>query len=454
MGFQIIKYDTDYKSHVISSIPPDEVCVVFLPGALITPGEDTCKINYIVTNEYLDNIPNVSNYVVGYVYDNTQQLIPMREIQYDKHNKNVLGINKTVSGINNRFNLYITKNNINRVFNRIILPVLRERQNIKFTYIIDGDFEQTKHLVEQKLNSFAKQLRYKNREIDEMCRYIYPYKKNFEPEYLDKMFNAILLPRITDNVGERLPLELAQQQIRKINFIAHCHGAYIALMMHERMKIKMQELGYSNTEINKIFSQLLVVALNPDCPLSVTHSPFISFCSGHDIQEMYKEAKHAGNHIIEFVITHLSKIKTGFLGDNAGNVFFVNHRFYLIEDKERMDAVKLFMNLMHNNLIDNTTSANEHNNIHITHTEHTDEGKLLMRLMHNIIQSGIHNSMSQNSEFNPLPNISNLILDGKNDSQITKEFNQMVINGKKFLKDVYESAKQSKITNKHAPNTR
>ncbi|MFQ6778376.1 MAG: hypothetical protein ACLRFI_03750 [Alphaproteobacteria bacterium] len=430
MSFRIIKYDettnTRNNGQNVMSIPGDEVCTVFLPGIGVAPGENMQKIGHIVAREYLDGLPNVGNYVVGYIFNDSKTIQPSREIQYDRYNQNLLGIKKATSEEiqNNSFNLYITKTNINRIFNRVVLPALQEKNDINFTYIVDGDIEKIRPLIKQKLKSIAEQLQYTPGEIAKLSKHIYSYKKYFQPAYLDELFNAILLPRITDNNGKRLPLELAQRQIRKINIIAHCHGAYVSLMMHERLKTKMQELGYSGLEINKIFSQLLVVALNPDCPLAMTHSPFISFESGYNIHSMFTYTKHAGNYITDFVIKNPKKIKNGFLENTSGNVFFVKNRFKLLDYFGKIP------------------STNEHNNIHVNHLELTDDGKLLMSFMHNVIQSGVRNSMCQNSGFVPLPKINELILDGKNDAQITKIFNTMKSNGNDFLQSVYKHAKK------------
>lgn len=451
MGFQIIKYD-DTKPigknwQNITAIPGGEVCTVFLSGAGIAPGESMQKVGHIIAQDYLDGLTDVGNYIVGYTFDNPNGVKAAREIQYDKYNQNILGVKTNTPDElrlgNNCFNLYITENNIDRVFRRIVIPVLQEnakkfthiinkvlhrnvieKNNINFTYIVDGDIAKIKPIIKQKLESVAKQLQYTPDEIFRLSQRIYPYEKYFEPAYLDKLFDAILLPRITDNTGKRLPLDLVQRQIRKINLMAHCHGAYVALMLHERLQNKMRDLGYNNLEIKKVLSQLLVVALNPDCPLGTTNSPFITFTSGYDIYARSDYTKRAGNYITDFTRKFPEEIPNGFVGKSAGNVFFVKNRFKSLD------------------LFDIIPSTQEHHNIRTNQTDHTNNGKMLMGLMHNVVQSGVRNSGAQKSGFTPLPDIDELILDGKNDEQIKEIFQTMKRNGNKFLKSVYEHARK------------
>lgn len=105
----------------------------------------------------------------------------------------------------------------------------------------------------------------------------------YNPQYVDSLFEKAILPRISSlNGKEKLSVEEACKRIRKLNIVTHCHGAYVALKLEEKMQAKMNELGYSNEERKQIQSQMLVVAHAPACVLGLSKSQFVSFKSVYD----------------------------------------------------------------------------------------------------------------------------------------------------------------------------
>lgn len=75
----------------------------------------------------------------------------------------------------------------------------------------------------------------------------------YNPQYVDSLFEKAILPRISSlNGKEKLSVEEACKRIRKLNIVTHCHGAYVALKLEEKMQAKMNELGYSNEERKQI----------------------------------------------------------------------------------------------------------------------------------------------------------------------------------------------------------
>ncbi len=124
------------------------------------------------------------------------------------------------------------------------------------------------------------------------------------------------------------------------------------------------------------------------------------------------------------------KLKPGFLSGKNGEVFYVKQRFKLAGD--------------------GTVSGNEHNNMHYVHENLTDDGRMIMKWMRNIIMSGIRNSYDQADEFVPLPKLEELILDGKNDAEIKKQFTDMKRNGRALMASVYKFA-TARVHKVHAP---
>ena len=58
------------------------------------------------------------------------------------------------------------------------------------------------------------------------------------------------------------------------------------------------------------------------------------------------------------------------------------------------------------------------------------------------IDSDLKNSMNGGDEFTPLPSTEDLILDGKNDNELSSKFEQLQENGRAFLKTVCDYARK------------
>lgn len=137
------------------------------------------------------------------------------------------------------------------------------------------------------------------------------------PRYIKKIFDTAFLPRISDKDGKRISTEKAMQNIRKLNIVAHCHGAYTFLKLEDMMAAKMEELGYTKQEQQQIQKQLLCVAHAPYCPLGVSKSTLISFCSAQD-----DEVNHHNNFQKEIrKISAQGEMKLSYFHGKQGNVF-------------------------------------------------------------------------------------------------------------------------------------
>lgn len=109
------------------------------------------------------------------------------------------------------------------------------------------------------------------------------------PCYIKDIFEQAFLPRISRNGGkERLPAEQAARNIRRLNIVTHCHGAYVALRLEQMMLQKMAELGYLPAERKKVVRQLMVLNYAPDCPARMAESRFITIESAADDHNKYQ----------------------------------------------------------------------------------------------------------------------------------------------------------------------
>lgn len=137
------------------------------------------------------------------------------------------------------------------------------------------------------------------------------------PRYIKRIFDIAFLPRLADENGQRLSTEQATQNIRNLNIIAHCHGAYTFLKLEEMMTTKMKELGYKSDERQSIQKQLLCIAHAPYCPLGVSKSSLISFCSAKDY-----EVSHHNNFQQQIMALNQQKeMKLSYFPNQQGEVF-------------------------------------------------------------------------------------------------------------------------------------
>ena len=131
------------------------------------------------------------------------------------------------------------------------------------------------------------------------------------PQYIEALYQKIIEPRISRN-GVRIPREDAMRNLRKITFVAHCHGAFTALKLEELMQEKMKELGYTDKERRSIQQQMLVVAHAPACPLGVAKSTFIGFMSAAD-----KEVPQGLNYFSHYINNRMKEESIRYYAEEA-----------------------------------------------------------------------------------------------------------------------------------------
>lgn len=431
------------SSHLVNEIPGDQACIVFLGGSGAILDSVSARLAGIVAREILKDTADIPNYAL--IYDRDIMNDKIREsaqkyIQFEKYNKNIFKTTETDNGLY-FVPKYVSATNINQIVRQRIIPQIKKFgvDGIKkLQFIADGDVSKISSELQKGFKKYSVDMGLSSDDLNIVINHIkqntFSYSKYFEPKYIDEIFNILLLPRISDLHGNKLPLSVAQSSLRKINILAHCQGAYVALMLSDRLQHKMTSLGYTPDEISQIQSQLLVVALAPICPLGVSKSRFISFMSAYD-SRVERPCNWMTRYITENRECELSNINTGntkdkwdlkagFLGGRNGDVFYAKQRFGLV-----------------GNIGDKTIGWDEHNNSHFILDKFTADGQLLATFARNIVISGIKNSLLADSEFTPLPPTAELILDGKNDAQLSAEFVQLQRNGRELLKTVCEYAK-------------
>jgi len=242
-----------------------------------------------------------------------------------------------------------------------------------------------------------------HRKVKPKGKYISPDTVN--PRYIKQIFDRIFLPRLTDEKGERLSFNEAKKRIRRLNIIAHCHGAYTFLKLEEMMQNKMQELGYGKMERQAIQKQLLCTAIAPYCPLGVSKSTMISFCSAED-----DEVSHYNNFQRE--IHRLSgekKLELSYFPQERGELFLTP-----------------------------TFGSEEHNflGFDMMNGKLGRDGCTAVYFMGNVIANGLKSSLNDT----PLPEIKNLLCSG--DKKNEQMFAAILKNGENAYAEIYRHAKE------------
>lgn len=225
------------------------------------------------------------------------------------------------------------------------------------------------------------------------------------PRYIKQIFDRIFLPRLTDEKGERLAFPEARRRIRRLNIIAHCHGAYTFLKLEEMMQKKMKDLGYGKTESAAIQKQLLCTAIAPYCPLGVSKSTMISFCSAKD-----DEVSHH-NHFQREVrkLAEENKLKLSYFSQEKGE-FFLTPSF----------------------------GGEEHNftGFDMMNGNLDRDGSTTVYFMGNVIINGIKSSLNDT----PLPEVRNLLCSG--DRKNEQMFDAILKNGENTYAEISSRAKK------------
>ena len=177
------------------------------------------------------------------------------------------------------------------------------------------------------------------------------------------------------------------------------------------MTAKMKELGYTKQEQQQIQKQLLCVAHAPYCPLGISKSTLISFCSAQD-----DEVSHHNNFQTEIVnLNKQGEMTLSYFPERQGNVFICS---------SLGDGVE------------------EHNFIgyDINQKGLSNEGKAILALSGKAIVNGVRGSIKNE----PLADIETLICG--QDDKCKKIFNKIKENGKAiYNKILYNSIQRHKV---------
>ena len=228
-------------------------------------------------------------------------------------------------------------------------------------------------------------------------------EETFNPQYINDIFNSVILPRISQKEGsERISLEQAKKNIRRLNLLLHCNGGYVTMQLEKILNKKMTELQYSKDEQKQIKSQLLVLAYNPNCPKVYSEFNFISIESALDSHNKYQ------NYIREYLLMKPHNFGICYIGKKWGKSLIcsrVNNKKKALKQINDIDLYK------ERELAYKLGYIGEHEFMGFEPAPNmSSSAKKLQQFANNILYNAIHNSLKQNEDnFVPLPKIQNLV---------------------------------------------
>lgn len=458
----------DSELESVQMIPPEQVCVVYLggngtvvrrrsDGTMSTERENANGNSRYIIREIIEPIfatemdVDIPVYSVGYDFDDMDTTGTITLSGDNKRHSVKTAMDAKNSGYKNY--LVVDNHNIRRVLKNDIMPYLSENghsidvdeiehRSRFLKIIIDGD-KTTEFNFKKELYNVLLDLKYSDSEIDLITANFDRLIKYEHIEHIDELFHDILLPRISEN-GARLPLNDVLRNIRKITFVAHCYGAFVAKKLQEKMKSEMPKLGYSDSEIRAVLNQMLVVAHAPSCRLDNQTNGFISFMSASDNTALVP-VNWLSRHITENISQDSREMVHNSLknhehpwfprsDDIAAPIAFLPRRY-----GNMVIVPQSFEWVIDNGMIG--PDDNEHNNTSYDSRQNgeTKSGYILNRFAKNVIVNGIKNSLAQADGFIPLPDVSELLFayDSPQNKQI---FNELQKNGLSLVRDAYQSA--------------
>ena len=387
----------------VDTIAPDEVCVVCLGGNSSVTAKDANGYASVVDHEIVEFLSEpVSVYSVIYNFSQ-DDASGDKDRGFDLLRGRGHMINRVFQDMEDFILIQDNNASINYNFETFILPMLNEDGekvptdfipiNLYMSIHIDGDAKMVMKKLLKKVRHTMHEMGYDKEDIITAVETLKAEVVEDNTQYIDDLFNRVLLPRISDTSGKRLPFDIVLHRIRKISFAIHCHGGFVYQKLENLAESKMHELGYSNDEINRALSQMLAVAHSPSCRYGANKSRFLGFASAADsfvdtpknwVTEYIRTKRNATD--LAMKQKGVAKkpndwIKFCFLEGRLGQLFLVPNIF----------------NQNENDLEHNYTGFVEHEN-------QSQNGKMMSRIAGNILINGIENSLAQNDkEFIPLP---------------------------------------------------
>jgi hypothetical protein len=230
------------------------------------------------------------------------------------------------------------------------------------------------------------------------------------------IYNSVVLPKITDKDGKKLPIQQLLKNIRTLTIIGYCAGGHFAMKLEEIIKKEMFALGYSNKEINTALGQIPVIGYAMNAPSEKSDLKFFNFNSVSDDQNMdsaFKRYLYFETKENEFDLMHFSNNRDDTFycqSLNKKTVWVCQEINAFLKQQEELAKIEL-----HEDHIESKEdSYRQHSFIgFVEKNGFSDGAKQLQAMFKSIVSKSVENSVnnSKSAEFIPLPETIDLIDD-------------------------------------------
>lgn len=225
------------------------------------------------------------------------------------------------------------------------------------------------------------------------------------PNYIKRLGNILLNPILVSGAnGTRVPAEIAAKRASNVRFYAHSHGAAVITMLGNYMTNKMNQMGYSPSEIKQIQKNIIVIQHGPITPLERPRFTTLSFASASDTKMNLhnKFSEYASDNSFDMFPSYFSQ---------GGTHLFVAGEI-------------------------STLITKEHDNDGLTNPEHlTEDGQVIISAERNAIVNSIRMAGQ------PVPRISALV------SGNGVNFDALEVNGNWFYRNMLSDLKLQRPQN-------
>ncbi|MEE1111456.1 MAG: hypothetical protein UIH99_04550 [Alphaproteobacteria bacterium] len=115
-------------------------------------------------------------------------------------------------------------------------------------------------------------------------------KPKYFRRYIKNISDILIIPRIKSEQGKKLPVEVAEKNIRNITLFAYSYGAHAVNCLCKNIHKRMKNLNYTDNEIARILKQLVIIAQSPVRILYDKKFTTLNFVSAKDIRVLYSGA--------------------------------------------------------------------------------------------------------------------------------------------------------------------
>ena len=172
---------------------------------------------------------------------------------------------------------------------------------------------------------------------------------NPSDEELENFLSTYFYPLLVEN-NSRINTLDAMKNFRNITFLTYCNGAKVFKSIEEKLKIKMKELGYDDSEIGMILSQICLASISGNViQKKGTSALAISF---GDVNDGDYETN-------ERIIAGINELGSGFINYGSSLGFAVadngEHDFkkHMTGDPILSSRIAAFLNASIQNALDN-----------------------------------------------------------------------------------------------------